>query len=415
MRYLLHRQNRPTAVVLLLVVLLGAATTAAAPLAARILSNDAPASTDPSTDEPSAVQRTELPPPLDGVLPLSLSVVGNTLVDTAGRPVRLLGANRSGTQYACVEGWGVFDGPVDDSAVAAMTSWGMTAVRLSLNEHCWLGINGVPGAYGGAAYRDAVGELVDRLVAYGLYVVLDLHWSAPGTQLATEQQPMADRDHAPRFWRSVAAAFRNNRAVVFDLYNEPFPDGNQDTPAAWRCVRDGGRCPGVEFAAAGSQALLDAVRGTGATNVVLVGGPQYAGTLTSWEAYAPVDPVRQLAAAVHVYGPDFSPCDQRQCWDGVIAPLARKVPVVMAEIGIHGATCSPAFVEPLMEWADAHGVSYLAWGWVTSDCTEEPALITAYDGTPTAYGAGVRDHLLRLRDEREAGARRCALVTGSAG
>ena len=396
----------------LAVLALVCATTAAAAAALHVAGatlSDAPAP-ERSDGGTSAVRTSELPPLPEDELPLSVSVVGSTLVDALGRPVRLLGANRSGTQYACVEDWGVFDGPVDDAAIEAMASWGMTAVRLSLNEHCWLGINGVSPTYGGAAYRDAVIELVDRIVARRMYVILDLHWSAPGGQRATEQQAMADRDHAPAFWRSVAAAFRLDRAVVFDLYNEPHPDDNRDTPAAWRCVRDGGRCPGVDFPAAGSQELLDAVRGTGATNVVLVGGPQYAGTLTRWLDHAPVDPVRQLAASIHVYGPEFSPCDSRSCWDGVIAPLAEQVPVVMGEIGIHGTSCSSAFVEPLMEWADAHGVSYLAWGWVVSDCTDEPALITSYDGTPTAYGAGVRDHLRQLEAQREAAARRCALV-----
>jgi hypothetical protein len=36
---------------------------------------------------------------------------------------------------------------------------------------------------------------------------------------------------------------------------------------------------------------------------------------------------------------------------------------------------------------------------VRSDCAGEPALISDYDGTPTAYGKGIRDHLLSLRDD----------------
>jgi hypothetical protein len=33
---------------------------------------------------------------------------------------------------------------------------------------------------------------------------------------------------------------------------------------------------------------------------------------------------------------------------------------------------------------------------VTSDCASEPALISNYDGTPTAYGVGLRDHIKSL-------------------
>jgi len=120
---------------------------------------------------------------------LKVSVSGNHLVNGAGSTVRLLGANRSGTQYACAEGSGFFDGPSDAASIAAMKAWGMTAVRVSLNEDCWLGINGVPAAYAGVNYQGAIGGFVDRLNAAGLYVILDLHWNAPGTTKALDLYP----------------------------------------------------------------------------------------------------------------------------------------------------------------------------------------------------------------------------------
>lgn len=324
---------------------------------------------------------------------LELSVSGNRLVDRSGETVRLLGVNRSGTQYACAAGTGVFDGPVDAAAIDAMRSWEITAVRVSLNEQCWLGINRLPVGYPSAEYRRAVADYVDRLTALGLAVVVDLHWNAPGSHQARSQQPMADRDHAPAFWRSVADTFRDNGAVLFDLYNEPYPDHDGATETAWRCVRDGGRCPGVGFVAAGMQELVDAVRSTGARNPLLVAGPQYAGVLGRWMAYRPVDPLQQLVASVHVYGPepDASACWTADCWNREIAPLAQQVPVVIGEMG--NTDCRSSVVEPLMRWADEKGVSYLAWSWIPSACAAEPALITNYAGTPTPYGVGVRDHL----------------------
>lgn len=62
---------------------------------------------------------------------------------------------------------------------------------------------------------------------------------------------MADEDHSPAFWRSLAAYFKNDHHVIFDLFNEPYPDSNQDTTAAWSCVLNGGACHGVGFQAAG--------------------------------------------------------------------------------------------------------------------------------------------------------------------
>lgn len=42
-----------------------------------------------------------------------IGVRGNHLVNGAGHTVRLLGVNRSGTEYSCQQGYGFFDGPSD--------------------------------------------------------------------------------------------------------------------------------------------------------------------------------------------------------------------------------------------------------------------------------------------------------------
>ncbi|MGH7298416.1 MAG: glycoside hydrolase family 5 protein, partial [Polyangiaceae bacterium] len=64
------------------------------------------------------------------------------IVDGAGNVVQLHGADRSGTEYSCLSG-AFFDGPVDQTAIDAMKAWHVNAVRVPLNEDCWLGINGV--------------------------------------------------------------------------------------------------------------------------------------------------------------------------------------------------------------------------------------------------------------------------------
>ncbi|MGH2999327.1 MAG: glycoside hydrolase family 5 protein, partial [Gaiellaceae bacterium] len=181
---------------------------------------------------------------------LTLVVSGNHLVNGAGKTVRLLGVNRSGLEYACVQGWGFSDGPVDAASIAAMKTWSINAVRVPLNEDCWLGINGVKPRYAGPAYRRFVEGYVQRLNAAGLTAILDLHWNAPGVQRAAGQQPMPDKSHSPAFWSSVARAFKESRNVVFDLYNEPHD-------VTWKCWRDG--CGPW----AGMQQLLNAVRSAG--------------------------------------------------------------------------------------------------------------------------------------------------------
>jgi hypothetical protein len=67
--------------------------------------------------------------------------------------------------------------------------------------------------------------------------------------------------------------------------------------------------------------------------------------------------------------------------------------VIATEFGQGG--CSHAFIDRFMNWADSSGVSYLAWTWNLFGCGA-PALISSWDGTPTAYGDGVRAHLMRV-------------------
>jgi hypothetical protein len=309
-------------------------------------------------------------------------VQGNQLVDSAGHVVKLRGVNRSGTEYACAQGWGFFDGPSDSTSVAAIRAWRVNVVRVPLNETCWLAINGVNPAYAGANYQTAISDFVGRLNRAGMLVILELHWSAAGTAIALGQAPMPDRDHTPEFWRQVATAYGNNKAVIFDLFNEPFPDHNTDTPEAWICWRNGGTCAGFTYQVAGMQQLVDTIRSTGATNVIMVGGVQYAATLSRWLANKPTDPLNNLAASWHIY--NFSWCATQACWDSTAAPVAQQVPLVLGELGQNDR--GSAFVTALMDWMDARqgGAGYLGWSW---DVWGDPLdLISSYDGTPTTYG-----------------------------
>ena len=59
-----------------------------------------------------------------------LHVAGHRLLDGAGHTVTLRGVNRSGTEYACIQGWGIFDGPSDAASIRAITSWHVNFVRV---------------------------------------------------------------------------------------------------------------------------------------------------------------------------------------------------------------------------------------------------------------------------------------------
>jgi endoglucanase len=341
-------------------------------------------------------QCTVRPSPVDSTDEPALRVQEKRLVNALGQPVILRGVNRSGTEFACVQGWGISDGAMDQASVDAFKSWHVNVVRVPLNEQCWLGINDIHPLYSGANYRSAIASYVDLLNRSGLYVILDLHWSAPGTTLATRQLPMADLDHAPAFWSSVASTFKGNDAVIFELFNEPWPDSQRDSVAAWTCWRDGGTCPAVAFEAAGMQTLLNAVRATGATNVVALGGVGYSNTLSRWLSYLPTDPLNNLVAAWHVY--NFSVCDTPTCWEITVAPLMTQVPVLVTETGMD--SCDGAWWESLLDWLDARQTGYLAWTWNrwSIECNSRALVTDYYTAKPTEYGQIYRTHLSRFSE-----------------
>ena len=269
-------------------------------------------------------------------------------------------------------------------------------VRLPINEDCWLGINGVSKTQGGPAYQTKYKQVASLLTSHGIAVLADLHWTALGSSLAKGQGQLPDRDHAPTMWAQVAAAFKGNPLVLFELFNEPFPGGGSASTKDWQCWATGS-CSGtdVKFQAAGQQELVKAVRSTGATNVILMGGMAWSNDLTHWLDFAPLaaDPLQQSAAVWHSYANNA--CSHKDCWEKTIAKVAAQVPVVVTEMG-HGIQWAVG----LMEWIEQqHGsISYLPWTWNTwgsdSDARaggKGEALVSDYStGEPTDWGKAVK-------------------------
>src|ERR1035437_7386528 len=107
----------------------------------------------------------------------SLHVSGNHIVDSSGNTGVVHGVNRSGAEFMCVQGKGIWDGPVDQSSIDAMKTWGINAVRVPLNEACWNGESYVGSGYAGSNYQSAVSNYVNLLHSNGLIAILDLHWT----------------------------------------------------------------------------------------------------------------------------------------------------------------------------------------------------------------------------------------------
>jgi hypothetical protein len=208
---------------------------------------------------------------------------------------------------------------------------------------------------------------------------------------------------AIHMWTSVAREFRGNNSVIFDLFNEPYPEvaSEDNETEGWQCWLRGGVCQGIGYLVAGMQVLVNAVRSAGANNAIMLGGLAWANDLTQWMSYEPSDPDHNLLASWHSYG--FNSCNSRPCWMSQVAPVISRVPVIAGEIGDND--CTSAYISRLMPWLDRHRTGYLAWAWDVEHkaCPGGSGLISSYQGIPTPYGAGFESHLDRLAEGHTTG------------
>jgi len=381
---------------------------------------------------------------------LAIHVSGNHLIDAAGNTVQLRGVNVGGLDGVAIQGWspsnpwgGVTGTPTPNWNT--IKTWGANAVRLTLNEASWLGLNCVDqGGYGvhyvngvktqntpgetvsadpGGNYQATVAESVGGATAAGLYVIIDLHLAAPGNGCPNKQNAMADADHSIAYWTSMANMFKIYPNVIFELFNEPFLDQVTLTDnAPWADLVNGGgtltsylvQTPSSPWYTnisytwknAGMQQMLNAVRATGASNVILTSTLAYSSTMSGWLQYHPTDTLSpsQVGAVWHAYPGGGSypaqvacigmPACSAQTMAAAQGIVAAGYPVVITEFGDPVGGSGAPLSSVLLPFADNNGISYMAWAWDIWPGTQY-YLITDAAGTPTAgFGAYVKSHYL---------------------
>lgn len=357
-----------------------------------------------------------------------LHVVGNKLEDGNGNVVVLHGVNVSGPEYACEQGYGIWDGTGQNSAasIAAMKAWHINFVRLNLNEDCWLGINGAPAAFSGTHYIKAIVKYVDALNAAGIYVEIVDMWSAPGTVLAHYQPVAPNEDHSPAMWASMAQTFKNNPDVILS--------GSGETVVGMKCLMLG--CPNRHdrdldgsysgtfdrlhtgyFRVAGQDQAVSVFRANGFAGPIAVECATYGnlcqfGTDGTWLGYEPRDSQKpaQLIAETHVYG--GNECDTTRCFQTNLQPiLDAGIPVIFGETGEFydgqkgcSRPSARSHMKAFYDWTDAHDVGTAAWTWTAGKGTPGVglgclALIENYSRFPIdtagsdTYAQNVHNHL----------------------
>jgi hypothetical protein len=317
------------------------------------------------------------------VTPGGYYVNGNTVCTQDGRPHLLHGVDRPSLE------WNANGEHLVPEDFQLMASWKANVVRVALNQDYWLADSPL--------YAANYASTVDLAVAYaeaaGLDVILDLHWSdrgEVGSCPSSCQQLMADANSV-RFWSELATRYGQDGRVAFELYNEPHD-------VSWEVWLRGGDT-GQGWRAVGMQDLYDAVRATGANNLVIAGGLDWAYDLTGVPSHL-IDGYNVLYAT-HPY----NNASQRMppSWESYWGFLAQTQAVIVTEFGDLDAQCTGEFNQQLIDFADSHHVSWTAWAWYPSGC-KFPSIIADWQGTPSVQGEPVKAALLRYQDPAASGA-----------
>jgi hypothetical protein len=226
------------------------------------------------------------------------------------------------------------------SIEVAVDDWKGNIIRLPVKDDFWFGR--APGQNdGGAAYRSLVDTAITLAANHGAYVLLDLH------RFGAPKQEHAD------FWKDAAAKYKDHPAVLFDLFNEPHG-------TTWEVWRNGGfvaekKKPADEdaflspedkakaaqgFQGIGMQALLTAVRDSGAHNVVVVGGLDWSYDLSGIaQGFGLTEQPggHGIIYASHIY-------PWKRDWQGKALAVVDKYPLLLGEVGadIHKMDFIPA-------------------------------------------------------------------------
>ncbi|HSI34994.1 MAG TPA: glycoside hydrolase family 5 protein [Tepidisphaeraceae bacterium] len=254
--------------------------------------------------------------------PQELRVEGTKTLTKDGKEIWLQGVNVDSLQ------WNHKGERVMKSTLVAIDDWKANIIRLPIQETFWFG-KGSGQTDGGKAYRELVDNVVVLAANRGAYTMLDLHrFRAP------------KREHV-EFWKDCAAKYKNHPAVVFEVFNEPHG-------TSWEVWRNGGfvedkKAPADEdnfltpeekaagkkgFHSVGVQALVNAVRETGAKNVIIAGGLDWAYDLTGVANGFALDEKggNGLMYAAHIYA-------QKRDWMTKVMCVADRYPIIVSECG----------------------------------------------------------------------------------
>jgi hypothetical protein len=269
-----------------------------------------------------------------------------------------------------------------DAEIGQLKQWGANEVRISLGEQKWLNSS----CHYQPGYPQQVDQVVHSVTSRGMVALINLHFAALGHCGTPGLTPMADSPGAVTFWQEVASRYADNGLVAFDLFNEPQVD--QSTWLYGGSFLSGGQV----YQAAGMQQLVDAVRSTGAKNLIVVSGLDFAAKPPSKTVVG-----GNIAYGVHAYTCSTAPpprCTAPHPLDP--APLldrwstfAQSHAVLVSEFGWPNGD-DGRYDASVIAYAEDHhwGWSGFAWDGGTDGLFDLVQAHPASDGTTIEPNAG---------------------------
>lgn len=319
-----------------------------------------------------------------GPLPEQLHVAGNQVLTPAGKAVWLQGVNVPSLE------WSTRGDNLLRSITVAIDDWKANIIRLPVHAERWFG-RGSDQKDGGKSYRELVDQAIEAAETRSAYLILDLHhYRAP-------------KDESIEFWKDAAARYKNRTSVLFGLLNEPHG-------ISWEIWRNGGVVDEkaksdapkeneekqTTFTSPGMQKVVDAIRETGANNVLLAGGLDWAYDISGiLKGFALTDKSGNgIIYDTHVY-------PWKSGWEQKFLAVAEKHPVLLGEVGCDSKPMPfiPAsqhkdpyvWAPQILATIQEHKLHWTAWCFHPS---ATPRIIQDWEYTPTPFwGAFVRTAL----------------------
>ena len=305
-------------------------------------------------------------------------------------------------------GWGMAE-HLYESMTQVYDSWQGNLIRLPIQPKYWFNGNydeskGM--AMSAEEYRQHIDDMVAAAQARGKYIILDCHTYVMPVQESLDM------------WLEVAAKYANNSAVLFGLLNEPHdikPAGVDSERSVWDVWRNGGQITisGEEVTGIGHQQLLEAIRSTGANNICIAGGLNWAFDISGLaDGYDGLENGYRLTDTPEgkgvMYDSHAYPSKgAKSSWDETIGPVRKVAPILIGEWGwdssdkaISGGDCtSDIWMNQIMNWMDDtygeyDGVPVNWTGW-NLHMSSTPRMILSWDFKTTPYnGTYIKERLM---------------------